>query len=621
MNLVVLDFETFFDSKEKYTLKKMTTDAYIHDPRFHAHGVGIRFPDGDRQWIRDRDIPYAFRQIPWDKSMVVCHNSAFDGAILSTHYDVRPRMHIDTLSMARVALGPVDASLDDLAARYQLPLKMSERLMDVDGVRILDDAQSQALGEYCLHDVHLTYEILQRLKKGFRMDELRFIDLTVRMFTEPKLILDKEMLDAYSRELAVRRDRLLQRLGLELGDIRSDAKFADALRNLNVEPPTKLSPKRVDERGLPQTVYAFAKTDDGFKELLDGEDEEVTLLCEARVELKSTINESRTTRMLKIANEERPWPIMLRVSGAHTHRYSGGDKMNPQNLRKNSPMRDSIMAPPGKVILAGDSSQIEARFTAYVAGQKDLVEAFRNKEDIYSDFASLAYGRPINRKHFEIVNGEKVYPMEGEGFVGKTCILGLGFGMGGPKLQGTLKRGLGGISVVVPVEQTNEWVGIYRGRYHMIPKLWGTMENVLFQIAAGEEWDYGLFQVSGRGIHLPNGTLIQYPRLSRKRNEKGRWQWTYFNRGKPTSIWGGKATENLIQAMAFCLIKEQMLRIHDEELPIVLQVHDEIVTLADEDRAEESKQLMEQIMSTPPAWAPDLPVACEVGFAKRYGQC
>lgn len=606
MKPYVLDFETYYDTE--YTLKKMTTDEYIHDARFKVHGVGIRYPNsGVTWWHRDWQVEQALAEIPWGEAALICHNSAFDGAILAAHYGHKPKLHVDTLSMARAIVGPhMRNDLDTLAQHFQLGKKTSERLLDVRGVRTLTDEQSKSLGEYCCNDVDLTWALFQVLRVGFPASEMKIIDFHIRMYTEPVLELDLPMLEKAHKEKEDRKRKLLTQLGIELTDLRSDPKFAELLQKLGIDPPQKPSPKRKDENGRPVMAFAFAKSDEGMKSLLDHEDDDVALLAEARVECKSTIDESRLSRLIKIAKDGRPWPIMLNYYGAHTGRPTGGDKLNPLNLRKGSAMRDAVMAPPGCVLVVGDSSQIEARFTALVAGQNDLVEDFRAGVDIYSTFASTAYGYAIDKKN-----------NPNERFVGKTCILGLGYGMGPPKLRTTLKRGIPGvISVDATLDQCEAWVALYRSRYSRIRALWKTMENVLAQIASGEEADYGYFQVSRAGIHLPNGLMLQYPGLHY--SEKG---WAYYNRGKLTHLWGGKVTENLIQALAYLAVKRMQLRLWLMGYKIPLEVYDEIIKVVPEEDADKAKADMIAVMSTPPSFAPDLPVACEVEVGRRYGDC
>jgi DNA polymerase len=196
-----------------------------------------------------------------------------------------------------------------------------------------------------------------------------------------------------------------------------------------------------------------------------------------------------------------------------------------------------------------------------------------------------------------------------------NCILGLGFGMGPPKFKATLALGTNGPVVHVEDGEAIRVVQAYRRRFHRIPHLWDRMENALMCMASGRVLDDGFIQVKDGKLWLPNGMAIQYHDLHR---EDGGW--VFLHRKKPTKTYGGKATENLIQGLAKIVVADQMLEIQ-KHAPVKLMVHDEPVMIVPEKDAEEVAKIVEQIMSTPPEWAPGLPVACESGWGKSFGEC
>lgn len=608
MDIVTIDFETYYD--KDYSLSKMTTEAYVRDPRFEVIGVGIKVNDDPTIWYSGKNTKQFLRSLDYTDKAILCHNTAFDGAILAWHFDIKPRLWIDTLSMARPRHNiTVGGSLKSLAQHYGLGVKGDE-VVHALGKRQADFTADEMnrYAEYCKNDVDLTYALFKKLKVDFPPTEMLVIDQTIRMYTEPVIELDVPLLEQHLIDVRERKQALMNEVEVTTEDIMSNPKFATALQRLGVEPPRKVSLTTGKE------TWAFSKTDKGFTDLLEHPDERVQALASARLGVKSTLEETRTEALIGVAGRGR-LPIMLNYYGAHTGRFSGGDKLNLQNLPsrdgKNT-IRRALKAPNGQVLVACDSSQIEARTVAWVAGQDDLLQAFREKRDVYSEFATEVYGRKITK-------ADKV-----ERFVGKTCILGLGYGMGAEKLRRTLELGAGGISVKIDINEATRIVMIYRAKNHKIVQFWnrcGAMLNTMIQGGTGNLHD--VIPFDSNGIVLPNKLRIQYPML--RQNGNG---FEYINDVRQyrknsndavwTRIYGGKVTENLVQALAALVIREQMAMI-GQHYKVAFQVHDEIIIAAPDTLAETAEQKLIAVMSTPPKWAQELPVACESGYAVNYG--
>lgn len=615
MDIVTIDFETYYD--KDYSLSKMTTEAYVRDPRFEVVGVAVKVNDQEADWYSGADPGGFLRAIDYSDKAILCHNTAFDGAILSWKYGIKPKLWLDTLSMARPLHSmTVGGSLKALATYYKLGEKGDEVLRTM-GMRRRDFTPEQlsAYADYCIQDTNLTYQLFRKMVRQFPKAELLVIDQTLRMYTEPRLTLDRVVLDAHLEAVLERKRLLLEKLGGEekaRKTLMSNPKFADLLRAFGVEPPMKTSPTTGKQ------TYAFAKNDTEFTALLEHPKAAVRVIVEARLGTKSTIEETRTNRFLEIA-ERGPLPIMLNYYGAHTGRFSGGDKVNLQNLPRGGALRKALAAPDGHVVVACDSSQIEARLVAYLAGQSDLVQSFREGRDVYSEFATDVYNRKITK-------ADKV-----ERHVGKTCILGLGYGMGAPKFQHSLATGF--ISVKIDENEAQQIVNLYRNKYHRIQAFWNRCNSALYGLVAGASGEMcDLISYDAEGIILPSGLRIQYPALRRGANgfEYINDSRTYrkFIRdrvmgGTPeipwTKLYGGKVVENLTQAVARIVVSEQMTKI-GRRYPVALQVHDEIVCVVPEAQAGACKEYMMHAMSTPPKWAPDLPVACEAGVGINYGE-
>jgi DNA polymerase I-like protein with 3'-5' exonuclease and polymerase domains len=418
MDLITIDFETFYS--QDFSLSKMTTEAYVRDPRFEVIGVSVKVNNGRTEWASGthEQLKNYFSGFAWEDSMVLAHNTMFDGAILSWLFDIHPRVWADTLCISRAVHGvEVGGSLKALAERYQIGVKGTE-VLDAKGKRRVDftDEELDKYGDYCINDVELTYKLFGIMGKKFPRQELRVIDLTLRMFIEPMLDLDLGLLEQHLEDTKDIKDKLLLDAGVDKKDLMSNPKFAELLKGVGVIPPMKTSPTTGKE------TYAFAKSDEAFKALLEHEDVRVQALVNARLGNKSTLEETRTQRFIDISKRGL-LPVPVRYYAAHTGRWGGADKINLQNLPSRGPngkkLKKSMIAPDGYVLIDCDSSQIEARVLAWLAGQGDLTEAFRVGDDVYKKMAMSIYG--VNREE-DVTKDQR--------FVGKTTILGAGYGMG-----------------------------------------------------------------------------------------------------------------------------------------------------------------------------------------------
>jgi DNA polymerase len=537
--------------------------------------------------------------------LVLAHNAPFDGAILNWIFGMKPKGFLDTLSMGRALHGTeVGGSLAVLASHYGLGVKGEQVAKYINYFR--KDFTPEELadyGSYCANDVTLTWALFNAMSENFPKVELRLIDLTVQMFTDPVLQLHKLTLHDHLLKERQRKEDLLD--NFDKDTLMSNPQFADLLRTFGVEPPMKKSPTTGKQ------TYAFAKSDEDFKALLEHENTMVQAVVAARLGTKSTIEETRTERFIGIA-ERGALPVPLRYYAAHTGRWGGDDKLNLQNLPRNSTLKHAIIAPKGYVLLDSDSSQIEARTLAWLAGQDDLVEAFDRGEDVYKIMASAIYGKAIA----EITKDER--------FVGKTTILGAGYGMGAAKFQAQLKN----FGVSIELAEAKRIIDTYRLTYPMIPELWKSAGQALKAILQKQHTTLGrneLLKVEGdNGIILPNGLRLRYPNLRLYENEEGKAEIVYdTKKGRaiiPNRIYGGKVVENVCQALARIVIGEQMLLIA-KKYRVVMTVHDAIACIVPEAEVETAKEFVELCMRLRPAWAPELPLNCEAGYGQSYGDC
>ena len=622
MSLLTLDFETYYS--DKFSLTRLTTEEYIRSSQFEVIGVSVQLNDEQPVWFSGtrQEIRKWLFQFDWKNSVVLAHNTMFDGAILHWHFGITPLGFLDTLSMAR-ALHGVDAggSLAKLASRYDIGEKGTE-VVEAKGKRRKDFAPQDLdrYGKYCCNDVALTYKLFRLMVDKFPEDELRLIDMTLRMYTHPMMYVDEQALQSRLEDLRKEQIDLLASLKLKLNcdteeDVRkklsSNKQFAEVLKSFDIKPPVKTSPATGKE------TLALAKKDEGFIALTEHDDTFIQHLCSVRLGTKSTLEEKRIERFMQIGKRNGgSIPIPLKYYGAHTGRWSGTDKVNFQNLPSRDPkkkaLKKAIIPPEGYKIINSDSSQIEARVLAWLAGQEDVVKQFANGEDVYSIFASSVYGRVIT----------KADPTER--FVGKTCILGLGYGTGALKLQHTLATSQP-IAVKLKEEECKRIVGVYRDSNDKITDLWADADSMLSAMLNGnikKPIAFGKHKCvfyDGDGVILPNGLRIRYPNL-RRIDKDGKSQIVYDSRKGEIGTWGGSIVENVVQALARIIVGTQMLEIN-QHYRVVLTVHDAAVVVVPDDEVESAQELITGIMNKTPNWAVGLPVTCEAKVGATYGDC
>lgn len=617
MKTVFIDYETYYD--KEYSLRKMTPVQYVLDHRFECIGCAVKEGlDGESYWVDGVDLPLFFADLNPRDTMLVSHNALFDACITAWRFNFHPRLTADTLSIARATIGHETKSLS--LANVALKLDIGVKGGTVHKVEGMGSAAIKAAGlyneyiQYALNDVELCAAIYRTLvveKRLFPVKELAVMDMVIRCAIEPQMQLDQNVLALHLHNIKTRKQELLAQVGIDKTELMSNDKFAQALRNLGVEPPTKMSILTGKES------YAFAKTDPAFMELLDHDDPQVQTLASARLGLKSTLEETRTERFTSIARLTWPgkkqglMPMPLRYSGAHTHRLSGDWSLNVQNMPRGGELRRALIAPPGHVVLAADSSQIEARVVAWISGQLDLIEQFARGEDVYSSFASKVFGREINKKNDPA-----------ERFIGKTAILGLGYGLGWTKFQRTVKmqsKAQAGKLIDLTDEEAINIVQTYRTSYSAIPALWRILSDNISVISSGKgSFAIGPCEFKDRHITLPNGLRLSYHDLKFDNNE-----WAYTYAGKPKRLYGGALLENIVQALARIVVMDTAARLRVKlamyDVQLALQVHDELVYVVPEDIAKVCEKITLEEMSVRPSWAPTLPLAAEASYGKSYG--
>ena len=652
--ILVIDFETRWDSKE-YTLSKMTTEQYVRDPRFKAFGLCYKELDSEDEitWVSHDDIQEWVDSVDWSKTGVLAHNAQFDISILSWVYGASPCFIFDSLSMAR-ALRGVEAgnSLMKLAEIYGLPPK-GHAVHSTNGMSELTYEVEQELAEYCKHDVFLCEKIFENLmlevEGGFPIKELKLIDMTLRMFTNPVLELDEEMLREAIEDEKHKRESLLAKIGIEETALASNDQFANVLVGLGCVPPRKVSKTTGKE------AYAFAKNDALFQALLNSDNEDISIVCEARLKVKSTLERTRAQRFVDIAGRGT-LPVPLNYYGAHTGRWSAskGSGLNLQNLKRGSFLRKSIQAPDGFTLVVCDLSQIEPRVLAYLADYASLLEIFSSGKDAYAAFGAQMFGIPglTKESHPDLRQSAK------------SALLGCGYGMGWASFSAQLLTGFLGapptmydkafakrlgvssqdvsdfigwqknleMMAEIPHTCTDEELLVhclaakkiidkYRDAAQDVVVFWQLCSDLIsHSLVKGKPYVYKCLTFDKESIILPSGLSLKYPKLRGQSDEKGRIQWSYGVDEKSTRrLYGGKIVENVVQAVARCVMTDGMLRIQ-KRYSCVLTVHDEVVCLVPEDEAVEAEAWVLKQMIVEPSYMQGIPLDAETGCNKRYGE-
>ena len=664
--IITIDFETRWD-KNEFTLSKMTTEEYIRDPRFKAFGACVHvFGSNDPiVWISGEDLREYFRSVDWSTTAVLAHNAQFDVSIMEWKYNAHPCFIFDSLSMGRALRGvEVGNSLAKLAADYGLPEK-GRAVHSTDGLEFLTPKIEQELADYCKHDVYLCEQIFSKLwmrldpvtgdtKGPYPTKELRLIDMTLKMYTRPVLQLDQSMLINALTEEGEKREGLLKKIGVDEASLASNKQFAEVLRSMGAIVPYKKS------KTTGQQTLALAKNDALFQAMLNGDNEDIAALCEARLKVKSTTERTRAQRFLDISRRGA-LPVPLSYYGALSGRWTAakGSAINMQNLKRGSFLRKAIMAPEGHQLVVGDLSQIEPRVLAWLADYEDMLLIFRQGGDPYAAFGAQMFNIPglTKESHPDLRQSAK------------SALLGCGYGLGWASFAAQLLVGFLGAPPVrynkafakqlgvtasyiekflswddnvkklleIPHTCTDDELLIhcvaakaiidkYRSTAWPVVAFWEMCGHLLEKsLYGGEEVVYKCLTFRKEEIVLPNGMSLLYPDLRRVREKvigpdgqekDGDLQWVY---GKDaTKLYPGKITNNVVQGTARIVMTDGMLRV-DKRYPVKGTVHDELIAVVPDAEVADAKTWVLAQMTMEPKYLPGIPLDADGGAHRRYG--
>ena len=636
MKIATVDLETYW--AVGHSLTKMSPIAYCMHPDTEIISCAFKFGNDPTVVVFGEQavIDYC-NNVDWSQYWVVGHNlSGFDSMILSWRLGVKPKLWGCTLAMARpIHAKDVGLSLAKLVAHYGLGYKDQSALIATKGKNLCDfsDDEIDEMRIYNAADVDQCYGLLLKLIPQTRREEVKLIDMTIRMLIEPKFKSDATLLANTLTEEGVRKKAMLieaarkmdvYEIGMDddeaasaaLTVLSSAAKFAAFLRTIEVDVPTKVSPTTGKE------IPALAKTDEGFLSLQEHDDPLVATAAAARLDAKSTILQTRIQAFMDASNAhpEKKVPIPLKYYGADTTGRWSGWGYNPQNLPRVNPynprpsdaLRRSLIAPPGHKVVVADLSGIELRVNHFlwkVPSSVAMYQAEPEKADLYKDFASRLYD----------IDYDEVTKVQRQ--VGKVAHLGLGFGAGYVTFQKVAKL-MGGVDITE--DESRDIVDKWRDEYYEITKGWRTCHAALPTIMRGSEGNavdpWGMVVPVPEGLRTPKG-LIRYPDLRTEVNEDdNRKEFVYGHGRNKARIYAGKIDENIVQHLARCVIADNALAVQKiTKLNPALMVHDELVYIVPEDEAEIMLDIVQQVMRTPPTWWPELITWSEGDIADTYG--
>ena len=623
MRPVVIDFESYYD--DEFTLKKLSTEHYIRDSRFEAHGAAIKWgPDTAAKWYDERQLRWILQNEDWSDTFLIAWHCQFDGLILTHHYGVHPKMWGCPMSMARMIYGSSQSvSLDNIRKLVGMPAKITpyNLFKGLHWNQMSEDVRCQVAAG-AEDEIESIWQLFQRFAKGFPIEEYDVIDTVIRMFVDPVLQADVAMLGKLWTDERDAKVARMAALGLENDEsLQSADKFTALLEAEGVEVEYK--------NGKNKQIPCFAKNDEFMQELLEHPNERIRTLAEARIGAKSTLLQTRAETLGWMA-KRGPLCVYLRHAGAGTLRPSGGDGANWLNFKRGSTIRRSIMAPDGYLLAPVDSSQIEFRVGAYLAGQNDVLEQLRRGEDPYVDIASEFYQEKIYKP---TKDDPRRLEMEQKRGAGKQAKVMCQYGAAGKQFQKTARAGLYGPPIDMSIEDANRFVKLYRD---MSPAMcakntgyWAQAERMLARLAGGPPVEWGPLTVKDHKIYLPNGTYMVYDSLEYHRPDSdedvrdfeadGYWRVKVKHGWK--KMWGAKLTQNICEFVSRVIVTQAMIRCKRMGFRTLNHPYDELLLLIpDDSKAEENLQLCMAEMKRTPDWLPGIPLDCEGQLGKRYSK-
>lgn len=577
---VFFDAETAFD--KQFSLRLMPTAAYVRDPRFQCYGAAIAIPGvHGPKWYDEPQMRDLLDALPWGKVRLTCHNSSFDGLILSEKYRKYPAQHHDTMHQARYAIAQ---GLLPPEQRTSLASLMPLVGMTKGDTEAAVAAGGEQLASYALDDITATMR-LKDYMPALPEDEAAISDLHIRMAVEPRFHLDEELLRSITAEIPPPEGEWLGK----------NEFFAQALRARGIEPLTKSGKKK--------EIYAFAKTDDFIKELLIHPDPVVRTLVQLRLDNKSNIERTRAQTFLDIGS---PLPAPLAYYKAVTGRSSGAadddDTEGGQNMQNlptrngEARLRRALRAPEGYKIMSVDSSQVEVRVITWRSKDAKTQEVFDSGRDVYTAQAADMYNRPES----ECKKGTRYRE------IAKSARLGLQFAQKANGFRTYCARS----NLYITQQEAEDAVVRFERATQPVVRLWAELERLVRR---------------DKGLQLPSGRRIVYSGIQADGYKLSWVPQAIFQKravAMREHLWKGTFVNNWVQGTARDLVMQQTVRLANTVRSlgahVILSVHDEAVLMVPDAAVEDVKQAALECFSWVPDWAEGLRVKGNVNYGQHY---
>jgi DNA polymerase len=574
----------------------MNNEEYINDERFEVIGVAVKEDDKETQWHSGtyEQIKNILDKYNWEESICLAHNTKFDGAILKWKFDIEPKFYIDTMNIGSAITPYEPQSLAHMVEYYGVGVK-GDVVHAVSGMRREDfnTTDLKEYAEYCKLDVDLTYHLFNKFitQYKFPLHEIKLINLTHQMYINSYFEVD---VDYYTKQLEViekKKFKAIFKARSSQEELNSNKRFENLLATHGVEPLT-----------------SYSKDNPEFMALANHHNRRVRDIFHARLLVKSNQGENRIKRLIDIGKRHTYFPVELKYRGTFTGRWSGTGGTNFQNFpRQDKALKTGLKAPEGWVVINADSSQIEARITAWWSEQDDVVEQFKNNVDAYKVMASKIYKKPV----------EEVTP--DERFIGKQAVLGCGFGMGFKAFKEFLENKY---NLIISYEEANIVVKTFRHSNSKIVEAWTQCNELLRGFVLSHKTKFlgrkSIVEPIHNGVKLPSGLCLHYYGIKNVDDDLVYLQ-RKDGRMAKTKIYGGKVVENIVQALARDIIAFQIVNI-SKQYQVVGTVHDSIVCVVPKEERGEAINFINQQMNIVPAWADGLPVGCDIEIGENYGK-
>jgi DNA polymerase I - 3''-5'' exonuclease and polymerase domains len=620
--IFAVDFETFYDSKSGYTVKEMTYYAYTHDEKFDAYLVSVAGNDGT-EFV---GLPENFDWSILENATVLMHNASFDQACVERLVEdkIIPNINFTVLDTADMSAYLCNERSLAGAAKKLLGIDMSKDERTKASGKAKRGNVSEELLEYALNDAVVTLELGLKYLEAWPEHERKMSNMN-RSWCRRGVRIDQAKLEESIKNVQKQQHEYECAIPWS-GDAPtlSPKAFAEECRKCGLTPPKSL-----------------AKTDAHANAFLDKYAEQYPWIKAMR-EFRSV--NTFLGKLVSIKNAIMPDGRMqynVKYFGAHTGRFSGGStdsaRFNMQNMPRGDMfgvnMRSLFLADEGDAFVSVDLSQIEGRLLPWASGDGTLIERIKQYPDLYEANAR-AWGRwtapePLN----STPEGKKLRP-----YIKASC-LGCGYQAGPDKFKEYAKLVC---NLDLTREEAAEMVYGFRNANPKIVALWDMFQQAIRNAALGlqqVEPDSGI-DPHDLWIELPSGRKYVYegchvfvPGIDPDENKAGKKAARAGNKGskfmeiktavggKKVYMYGGKMTENYIQAMARDLFVRGLIALHDNGFKILFHVHDEAdISLPKDGEFVKRCDLAQRLMANPPGaeWTEDCPLASEVECSEHY---